>query len=499
MQRVFAGILRKEHIGQEVLLKGWVFRRRDHGGLVFIDLRDRSGIVQIVFSQETSKTAHTESHKLRSEYVIAVKGKVRRRPEETLNPDLPTGEVEVYVTELELLNVSQTPAFTLEETDEVNEDLRLKYRFLDLRRSKMFNNLYIRHKICQATRRYFDEQGFIEVETPFLTKSTPEGARDFLVPCRLNPGTFYALPQSPQLFKQILMVSGFERYFQIVKCFRDEDLRADRQPEFTQIDVEMSFINEEDIFNVIEGVLKEIYKAALSIEIETPFPRYDYEDVMLKYGNDKPDLRFGLEIKDVTDISNETEFSVFKDAIHKGGVVRGLCIPCGNSFSRKDIDDLIARSQQLGASGLAWFRLKDGELTSNITKYFTSNVLNKFKEIFKPDEGDVIGFIADKEKVVCTVLSQIRFDIGARLNLIDNKKLAFLWVKGFPLFEWDEKEKRYVAVHHPFTSPRLEDIEFLTTDPSKVRARAYDIVLNGVEIGGGSIRIHRQDIQSKVF
>lgn len=499
MERTYAGTLRKGDVGKEVLLRGWVYRWRDHGGLVFIDLRDRSGIVQIVFSPDRSSAAHAGSHKLRSEYVIEVRGTVQERPEETLNPHLPTGEVEVYIDSLDVLNVSRTPPFSLEETEGVGEDMRLKYRYLDLRRPRMLRNMEVRHRVTLAARNYFDANGFLEIETPMLTKSTPEGARDFLVPSRMTPGSFYALPQSPQIFKQILMVAGVERYFQIVKCFRDEDLRADRQPEFTQIDIEMSFIQEEDIYRLVEGLVQTIYGVAAGIEIKTPFPRYRYDDVMLRFGSDKPDLRFGLEISDVSDLALRTEFGVFKSVVEKGGVVRGIRVPCGQEFSRKDIDDLIKHAQQLGAGGMAWLRLKDGKLVSNIAKYFPEEILEQLVKCFEPAEGDLIGFIAGPEKVAVETLGALRAEFGRRFGLVDENRLSFIWVTDYPLLEWDEKEKRYFSVHHPFTSPVEEDLELFDTDPARIRARAYDLVLNGVEIGGGSIRIHRKDVQERVF
>ncbi len=495
-------------IGSFIKLSGWVFRRRDHGGLIFVDLRDRSGIVQAVFSPEFSPEPHELAHSIRSEFVISLMGEVRRRPEGTENLNLPTGTVEVYVKELTILNESSVLPFMIEDAAEASESLRFKYRYLDLRRHDLQQNLIIRHKAVKSARDYFDEQGFLEIETPMLTKSTPEGARDFLVPSRLNPGYFYALPQSPQLFKQILMVAGFDRYFQVVKCFRDEDLRADRQPEFTQIDLEMSFVEKIDIITVIEGMLQKVFNDVLETSIQTPFPMLSYSESMERFGNDKPDTRFGLELISIDDLVRHSSFKVFLDAIHSGGRVKALNAKGLASLSRKEIDALTAEAQSFGAKGLAWIKVKNG-FESPITKFFPNEILNKIAERFDAQEGDLMLFVADKEKIVNDVLSRMRLELGKRLKLI-KEGFDFLWITDFPLLEWDAEESRFTAMHHPFTSPVDDDIESLfsakspdLTNPasilSTVRAKAYDIVLNGYEIGGGSIRIHRRDIQKKMF
>lgn len=502
------GELRETDIGLNVNLSGWVFRRRDHGGLIFVDLRDRSGIVQIVFSPEVSKEAHELAHDLRVEYVISVSGEIRRRPSGTENPNLLTGNIEVYVKNLTILNESEPLPFPLEEMADVSEALRLKYRYLDLRRPELQNNLIIRHRVTKTIRDYLDEKGFLEIETPFLTKSTPEGARDYLVPSRLNPGHFYALPQSPQLFKQILMVSGFEKYFQIVKCFRDEDLRADRQPEFTQMDMEMSFVEIEDVISVIEGMLQRLFKEVLSINIEVPFERLSFKDSIERFGNDKPDLRFGLELKDVADLAMKGSFKVFLDALRSGGRVKALNAKTMAGISRKEIDMLTEEAQSFGAKGLAWIKVKDG-FESPIAKFFPEDVLRQMAERLDASDGDLMLFVADKEKVVHDVLSRLRLELGKRLNLI-KESFKFLWITDYPLLEWDDEGQRFTAMHHPFTSPIDEDIERLFSvdaselkDPNSklatIKAKAYDIVLNGYEIGGGSIRIHRRDLQKKMF
>lgn len=495
-------------IGSVIKLSGWVFRRRDHGGLIFVDLRDRSGIVQAVFSPDVAQEPHQLAHTIRSEFVIAIEGEVRRRPEGTENPNLPTGNVEVYVQELKILNESAVLPFTIEDAKEASESLRFKYRYLDLRRQDLQNNLIVRHKVVKAARDYFDEQGFLEIETPMLTKSTPEGARDFLVPSRLNPGHFYALPQSPQLFKQILMVAGFDRYFQVVKCFRDEDLRADRQPEFTQIDLEMSFIDREDIIKVIEGMIRKVFHDILNISIETPFPMLSYRESMERFGNDKPDTRFGLELKSIDDLAQASSFKVFLDAIKNGGRVKALNAKGLASLSRKEVDNLTAEAQSFGAKGLAWIKFKNG-FESPITKFFPDEILRNIADRLDAQEGDLMLFVADKERIVNDVLSRMRLELGRRLKLI-KEGFNFLWIVDFPLLEWDEEENRFTAMHHPFTSPTDDDLEYLfeagdtdLANPlsklSVIKAKAYDIVLNGYEIGGGSIRIHRKDIQKKMF
>jgi len=500
--------VKEEEIGKEISLCGWVFRRRDHGGLIFIDLRDRTGIIQVVFSPEISTEMHQKAHGLRSEYVIAVKGILKKRPEGTENPELITGNVELWAKELEILSFSKPLPFQLDEMAEVSELLRLKYRYLDLRRTEMQKNFLLRHRITMAVRNFLDSKGFLEIETPMLTKSTPEGARDFLVPSRLNPGTFYALPQSPQLFKQILMMSGFDRYFQIVRCFRDEDLRADRQPEFTQIDFEMSFVKPEDIIEIVEEMLFKCFKEVLEIDIEIPFKRLTYEEAINKYGSDKPDLRFTLEIQDVSELVKNSQFKVFLDTIEKGGVVKAICGKGLASLSRSEIDKLTALAQSFGAKGLAWIKVKNG-FESPIVKFFSESLLREIAEKVGVEDGDMILFVADKKSLANEVLGRLRLEIAERVQ-IKREGFYFAWVLDFPLFEWDEEEKRFVSMHHPFTSPKDEDIDKLLKisqeafyDPQSsvkdIKAKAYDIVLNGYELGGGSIRIHKADIQEQIF
>lgn len=506
------GEIRESDIGSNMRLSGWVFRRRDHGGLIFVDLRDRTGIVQVVFSPEVSKEAHELAHELRSEFVISVSGEVRRRPEGTENLSLPTGLLELYVKKLSILNESLPLPFPMEEAAEASEALRLKYRYLDLRRPELQRNLIVRHKVSKAIRDYLDREGFLEIETPMLTKSTPEGARDYLVPSRLNPGHFYALPQSPQLFKQILMVSGLDRYFQIVKCFRDEDLRADRQPEFTQIDLEMSFVDREDVIGIVEGMMRNLFKKVLDIDLSIPFERLTFEESMERFGNDKPDLRFGLELKEMGDLAQKGTFKVFLDALNSGGRVKAINGKGMAGLSRKEIDLLTEEVKTFGAKGLAWIKVKDG-FESPIAKFFPDQVLREMASRLEAEEGDMMLFVADKEKVVHDVLSRLRIELGKRLNLIRDG-FRFLWIVDYPLLEWSEEEGRFQAMHHPFTSPVDEDIErilslnvkdLLDLQPStfsllsSIKAKAYDIVLNGYEIGGGSIRIHRRDVQKKMF
>jgi aspartyl-tRNA synthetase len=493
------GDLSKKDIGRVVTLMGWVHTRRDHGGLIFIDLRDRGGITQIVFNPEVAAEAHRIAGESRSEYVISVTGKVSGRPENTANPNLPTGEIEVMATDAMVLSESKTPPFMIEDDSAVAENLRLKYRYLDLRRPGIQKVLITRHRITQTVRRFLDGHGFIDVETPFLTKSTPEGARDYLVPSRVNPGMFYALPQSPQLFKQILMVAGFERYYQIVKCFRDEDLRADRQPEFTQIDLEMSFIDQEEIIALMEQLLAAVVKDVKKIDLSLPFPRLTYQDAMARYGSDKPDTRFGLELRDVSDIAKESDFRVFVQAIELGGQVKGIAAPGMAGLSRKELDDLTNEAKIFGAKGLAWIKVADGGFESPIAKFFKDGQVRAIADRLAAKPGDLLLFIADSAKVVAETLGYLRLLVGRRQNLIDERKLNFLWVTDFPQVEWNEEEKRYDAMHHPFTAPFDEDLKLLETDPLKVRAKAYDIVLNGSEIGGGSIRIHRSDVQTRMF
>lgn len=498
----FCGDVSQFDIGKTLSLSGWVLRRRDHGGLIFIDLRDRSGLIQVVFNPDVSKDAHGTAHSIRSEYVISVKGEVKKRPEGTENPDIPTGAVELYANELKVLSEAAPLPFSLE--DETNEALSLKHRYLDLRRPEMQKNLILRHRAAKIMRDYLDENGFLEIETPMLTKSTPEGARDYLVPSRLNPGHFYALPQSPQLFKQILMISGLERYFQIVKCFRDEDLRADRQPEFTQVDLEMSFIDKEDIISLIEKMLGRLFKETLNVDVKTPFPRLGYKEAMERFGSDKPDLRFGLELKDMADLAQKGTFKVFLDALNSGGRVKAINGKGMAGMSRKEVDTLTEEVKSFGAKGLAWIKVKTG-FESPIAKFFPEDALKEMAQRLEAVDGDIMLFVADTEKVTLDVLGRLRLELGKRLNLIQ-PGFNFLWVLDFPLFEWDDEEGRFQAMHHPFTSPADEDIEKMlvegVNDKSAIlnlKAKAYDIVLNGFEIGGGSIRIHNTNVQSKMF
>ncbi len=495
----YCGDLRITDNGQKVKLCGWVENWRDHGGIVFIDLRDLTGITQIVFNPEVSKEVHEIAHKLRAEFVIAIEGEVSPRPEGTVNPKLPTGEIEVIVKKVEILSPAKTPPFIIEDRIEVSENLRLKYRYLDLRRPKMQKNIVIRHKTAQIVRNFLNENNFLEIETPFLTKSTPEGARDYLVPSRVNPGKFYALPQSPQLFKQILMVSGFDRYYQIVRCFRDEDLRADRQPEFTQIDMEMSFVDREDVMNITENLIKKIFTEIKGLEFNENFPVITYSEAIDKYGLDAPDIRFDLHLINLTDIFQNTSFKVFANAVKNNGIIKAIKVKDGAKFSRKDLDDLTEFVKIYGAKGMAWIKILENEWQSPIVKFFSDDEKQKLQERLNLEPGDLVVFGADSSKIVNESLGHLRKELAKRLNLINENEFKFVWVIDFPLLEWDEEEKRYVALHHPFTSPLDEDIELLETSPDKVRSKAYDIVLNGIELGGGSIRIHRKDIQEKVF
>jgi aspartyl-tRNA synthetase len=493
------GQLRKADAGSEATLSGWVDTRRDHGGVIFIDLRDRYGKTQIVFNPEHNAETHKAASVLRSEYVISVRGKVEERPEGMANPDLDTGDIDVMVDQLEILNTSETTPFEITGDTEVSTELRLKYRYLDLRRPLMQKYLTARHKVYQVARQYFDSNNFIEIETPFLTKSTPEGARDYLVPSRINRGQFYALPQSPQLFKQILMVSGFDRYFQIVKCFRDEDLRAQRQPEFTQIDLEMSFVREDDVINIIEGLMVEVFRKVLGKEVSAPFPRLSYHDAMDRYGCDAPDLRFEMTIKEITDIAKKSDFKVFKSVAESGGQVRGINATGCAKLSRKDIDGLTTFVNQFGAKGLAWFKVDENGLTSQIAKFFNTELQTEIIERFKAAPGDLLLFVADKKSVASQALSQLRLNIAKSNGLINEEEFNLSWVVDFPLFEYNEDADRYDSLHHPFTSPHPDDLDHLEERPLDVRARAYDLVLNGVELGGGSIRIHKPDVQKKIF
>ena len=495
----YCGKVRTEDVGREVVLMGWVGRRRDHGGLIFVDLRDREGIIQVVFNPEVSESTHLKAHQLKNEYVVAVRGRVARRPPGTENPKIPTGEVEVLAEELEILNESRTPPFPVEDHIEVGEQVRLRYRFIDLRRPSMQRNVLMRHRAAQVIRRYLSSQGFVEVETPFLTRSTPEGARDFLVPCRLNPGTFYALPQSPQLFKQLLMVAGLDRYFQIVRCFRDEDLRADRQPEFTQVDLEMSFVTEEEVQECVEGLLQEVFRELLGLELKRPFPRLNYSEALSRFGTDKPDLRFEMELREVTDLAEASQFGVFREVVKEGGIVKGLVLQGRGDLSRREVDGLVDLAIALGAKGLAWARVQEGAWSSPIAKFFPEELQRRITERMAAQPGDLLLFVADQEGVVNEVLGRLRLELAQRFDLIPQGLWSLVWITDFPLLSWSEEEKRFVAVHHPFTAPRKEDLEGLDRDPLLVRARAYDLVLNGHEIGGGSIRNHRLDLQRKIF
>jgi len=493
------GELRKRDIGQKVTLMGWVNRRRDHGGLIFIDLRDREGITQIVFNPAIDPDLHERAHDLRAEYVLSVEGTVNPRPEGTENPNLPTGEIEVLINKMEILNISKALPFMIEDNRDISENLRLKYRFLDLRRPGIQKNLILRHRVTKAVRGFLDSNGFIDIETPFLTRSTPEGARDYLVPSRVNPGLFYALPQSPQLFKQLLMISGFDRYYQIVRCFRDEDLRADRQPEFTQIDLEMSFVDREDIIDITEGLMAYIFKETNGIEIDRPFPRLSYQEAIDRFGTDKPDLRYRLELKGISDLIADSEFKVFIDAIKNGGEVKGINAKGLGGISRKEVEELTERVKDYGAKGLAWMKVTDKGIESPITKFFSDDALKAIVQRLEGEAGDILLFVADSPKVVAETLGRLRGDIAKRLSLINDDEYRFVWILDFPLLEYNEDEKRFEPMHHPFTAPVDDDLPLLEKEPSKVRAKAYDIVLNGHEIGGGSIRIHRKDIQEKMF
>ena len=494
----YCGEPRVAQVGQQLTVMGWVHSRRDHGGVTFIDVRDRSGLVQIVCNPQVNKTAHVRAKDLRLEYVVAARGRLEPRSAETINPNLPTGEVELVVEELRVLNPSRTPPFPIEDETDPAENTRLRYRYLDLRRPKMFENLRLRHRLAKIVRDYLDAEDFIEVETPVLTRSTPEGARDYLVPSRVNPGGFYALPQSPQLFKQLLMVGGLDKYFQIVRCFRDEDLRADRQPEFTQIDIEMSFVRPDDIFQLIEGMLVRLCKEVKGIDVPTPFPRMPYAEAMARFGNDKPDIRFGLEIRETSDLFGKTDIKVFREIVEGGGVVRSIVVPDA-TFSRKELDDLIPLAQGFGAKGLAWIRLTDAGWQSPLAKFVSDEYKQEIEAALGLKQNDLLLMIADQEDVACEVLSRLRLYLGDKLGIIPKDEMHFLWVTDFPLVEYNAEEKRYVAKHHPFTAPDDEDLGLLDTDPGKARAFAYDVVLNGVELGGGSIRIHRLDVQQKVF
>ncbi|WP_042226939.1 aspartate--tRNA ligase [Paenibacillus popilliae] len=493
------GDITKARIGETVTLNGWVQRRRDLGGVLFVDLRDRTGLVQMVFNPEFSSRAHEIADRLRNEFVVAVSGQVVLRDAETVNSNLPTGDVEVRVTEIEILNGAKNPPFFIEDGIEIDESLRLRFRYLDLRRPEMQRTLKLRSTASKVIRDFLDEQDFLEVETPILTKSTPEGARDYLVPSRVHAGEFFALPQSPQLFKQLLMVSGLERYYQIARCFRDEDLRADRQPEFTQVDIETSFLSEEQLQSMMEQLMVRLFKSTIGMDIPAPFQRITYQEAMEKYGSDKPDLRFGLELVDVCDLVADSGVKVFASVIEKGGVVKVLNAKGCGTWSRKDIDDLGPYAARYGAKGLAWIQVKDGEFRGPIVKFMSEEEIAALRERTDAKDGDLLLFSADTRKVVYDVLGNLRLYIGRRLNLIDESVFKFAWVVDFPLLDYDEDEKRYVAAHHPFTRPKDEDLHLFDSEPGRIRAQAYDLVLNGYEVGGGSLRIYKRDVQEKMF
>lgn len=494
------GEVKDNDSGKVLTLAGWVQRRRDHGGLIFIDLRDRTGLVQLVFSSQYGEEAFHKAEDVRNEYVVAVVGKVRERSEETINPHMKTGRLEVVVSEMRVLNKAKTPPFYIEDGVDVDENVRLRYRYLDLRRPEMQRNLIMRHKITHEMREFLDERGFLEIETPMLTKSTPEGARDYLVPSRVNPGKFYALPQSPQLFKQLLMVSGFERYFQVARCFRDEDLRADRQPEFTQLDMEVSFEDQDFILDLVEHMMQRVFKNVLDVDIQIPFQRITWTDAMNLYGSDKPDLRFDMHFYDISDLLRDTGFKVFRNVLDNGGVVKAINVKGDAKIPRRELDGLVEYVGHYGAKGLAWIGFnEDGTLKCQITKFLGEDKIREIGRFCEAEKGDLILIIADKPKVVAQALGELRLEMGRRMNLIDPNEFCFRWVVDFPMFEYSEEEKRYVAEHHPFTAPRDEDVQYLLTNPEKVYAKAYDMVLNGVEAGGGSLRIYQEDLQEKVF
>lgn len=494
------GDVREHHSGKQLTLAGWVQRRRDHGGLIFVDLRDRSGVVQLVFSPQYGELAFHKAEDIRNEYVVAIIGQVRERSEDTVNSNMPTGKIEVVVTEMRILNKAKTPPFYIEDDISVDENVRLKHRYLDLRRPEMQRNLIMRHKIIHEMRSFLNELDFLEIETPMLTKSTPEGARDYLVPSRVNAGKFYALPQSPQIFKQLLMVSGFERYFQVARCFRDEDLRADRQPEFTQLDMEVSFEDQDFILNLVENMMQRVFKNVLDMDIPTPFKRITWDDAMNLYGSDKPDLRFDMHFYEISDLLRDTEFKVFRNVLDNGGQVKAITVKGNAGIPRRELDDLVDYVGQYGAKGLAWIGFnEDGTLKCQITKFLGEEKVREIGKICEAEKGDLVLIIADKPKVVAQALGELRLEMARRINLINPNEFCFRWVVDFPMFEYNEEEKRYVAMHHPFTAPRDEDVEHLLTNPGNVYAKAYDLVINGVEAGGGSLRIYQEDLQEKVF
>jgi len=487
------------HIGQDVVLMGWVQHRRDHGGVIFVDLRDREGITQIVFDPSFSANVHEKAQEIRSEYVLGIKGKVSARPDDMVNPRMSTGAIEVLVEELRIFSRAKTPAFQIEDRVDASETIRLQYRYLDLRRTQLKNNILARHKTTMTVRNYLDANGFVDIETPFLTKSTPEGARDYLVPSRVNQGDFYALPQSPQLFKQLLMVAGFDRYYQIVKCFRDEDLRADRQPEFTQIDMELSFVDEHQVMEISEGLIKAIFKKVLDLDFPEPFPSMTWAEAMDRFGLDRPDLRFGLELKNVSDIVANADFKVFASVVKNGGLVKAINAKGCADFTRKQIDELTEFAAVYRAKGLAWIKIKEDQWQSPIAKFFSDDEKEALKKRLDLEPGDIVFFVADQPKITNEALGQLRNELARRLGLIDDSEFKFTWITHFPMFEYDETEKRYQALHHPFTAPTESDLDKLETTPLEVNSRAYDLVLNGVEIGGGSIRIHDSKLQQRVL
>ncbi|RLQ98100.1 aspartate--tRNA ligase [Falsibacillus albus] len=496
----YCGEVTEQNIGETVTLKGWVQKRRDLGGLIFIDLRDRTGIVQVVFNPDGSKEALETAEKVRNEYVLDIKGKVVAREEGTVNPNLNTGKIEIQVNEINILNEAKTPPFVISDAADVSEELRLKYRYLDLRRPVMYETLKMRHDVTKSFRNFLDNEGFLDIETPILTKSTPEGARDYLVPSRVHPGEFYALPQSPQIFKQMLMVSGFEKYYQIARCFRDEDLRADRQPEFTQIDIETSFMSQEDIIEMVERMMSKLMKELKGFEVPSSFPRMTYDEAMSRYGSDKPDTRFEMELVDVSELVKDSGFKVFAGTVASGGQVKAINVKgAADKYSRKDIDALTEFVSRYGAKGLAWLKVEAEGLKGPISKFFPEQEQQALSSTLSAEAGDLLLFVADKKSVVADALGALRMKLGKELNLIDESKYNFLWVTDWPLLEYDEEEGRYYAAHHPFTMPVREDLSLLDSNPEEVRAEAYDLVLNGYELGGGSLRIFERDIQEKMF
>ncbi len=496
---IYCGEVHKNMVGQDIILNGWVHKRRDHGGLIFVDLRDRTGIIQIVFNEELSKETLEMAESIRNEYVLAIKGRVVARASEAINDKMVTGEIEVVCHEILVLNKSKTPVFDIADGINVDENIRLKYRYLDLRRPEMQQNMMLRHSVTMAMRNYLDQKGFLEIETPMLTKSTPEGARDYLVPSRVNPGHFFALPQSPQIFKQILMVSGLEKYFQIARCFRDEDLRADRQPEFTQLDMEMSFVNQKDIMDLIESMMIHIFKETMNTTLNPSFPVITYQEAMKKYGSDRPDMRFDMELVDISDLVKNVKFQVFSSVIANNGQVKGIRVPECATYSRREIDALMEIAATFGAKGLAWIAITAEEIKSPIKKFLQEDELEAIMNLMQAQQGDLLLFVADQPSIVAASLGALRLEFGKRLHLIDEKELHFCWVVDFPLLEYDEENERYVAIHHMFTAPKDEDVALLDSHPLDVRAQAYDLILNGIELGGGSIRIHQKKMQQKIF